>query len=85
MRRPVWWVRRFKAHKGCILSDMPGEITFKSLPILKYMLLKGWDEQEPCVTLHQRQGIEDPKIKAIKPIALGLSTPFTAATLTLTL
>lgn len=64
---------------------MLGEITFKSLPILKYMLLKGWDEQEPRLTLHQRQGIEDPKIKAIKPVALGLSTPFTSATHTLTL
>lgn len=41
----------------------------QSLPILKYMLLEGCDEQEPCATLYQWQGTEDPKIRTIEPIA----------------
>lgn len=40
-------------------------------PTLKYMLLEDQDK-EPCATLCQWEGTEDPKIKAVEPIPLGL-------------
>lgn len=46
------------------------------------MLLEASDKQEPCATMCQWEGTEGSKIKAVKPLPLGLKTPFTPATLT---
>lgn len=67
---PVWEMQRCEALRGVSCQVCP------CLPILTYMHLEGWEEQEPCATSFSA-GYRRPK-----PIAPSSPPPSPCATLT---